>query len=219
VTSKTPARWHWGEPLDPIHRLLARGGVLAIPTESSYGLAVDPRSSSGVETIFRFKQREARKPLPVVVGGTHHLEQLGVEPGDERLLALAGFWPAPLTVVVPIAADLPAAAGTRSVGVRIPDHEQLRRLLLELDHGLTATSANISGRPPVLDPAELVGLLSGWDALIIDDGVLPGGEPSTVVALTAAGLALLRQGSYPWEAVSELEISATDAEILVDESS
>jgi L-threonylcarbamoyladenylate synthase len=199
--------------------LLACGGVLAIPTESSYGLAVDPRSSSGVETIFRFKQREARKPLPVVVGGTHHLEQLGVEPGDERLLALAGFWPAPLTVVVPIAADLPAAAGTRSVGVRIPDHEQLRRLLLELDHGLTATSANISGRPPVLDPAELVGLLSGWDALIIDDGVLPGGEPSTVVALTAAGLALLRQGSYPWEAVSELEISATDAEILVDESS
>ena len=114
---------------------------------------------------------------------------------------------------------LPAAAGTRSLGVRIPGHDRLRRLLLELDHGLTATSANISGRPPILDPAELVGLLSGWDALVVDDGVLPGGEPSTVVALTAAGLALLRQGSYPWEAVSELEISATDAEILVDESS
>lgn len=219
MRSKTPGKWHWGEPLEPIRRLLARGGVLAIPTESSYGLAVDPRSRPGVEAIFRFKQRESRKPLPVVVGGTHHLEQLGVEPGDERLLALAELWPAPLTVVVPIAADLPAAAGTRSLGVRIPGHDRLRRLLLELDHGLTATSANVSGRPPVLEPAELVRQLTGRDALVIDDGVLPGGEPSTVVALTATGLALLRQGSYPWQAVSELEISATNAEILVDESS
>jgi L-threonylcarbamoyladenylate synthase len=199
--------------------VLARGGVLAIPTESSYGLAVDPRSSSGVETIFRFKKREARKPLPVVVGGTHQLEQLGIDPGNERLLALAGLWPAPLTVVVQVAADLPAAAGSRSLGVRIPAHDGLRRLLLELDHGLTATSANISGRPPLLDPDELSRQLAGWDALVIDDGVLPGGEPSTVVALTAAGLALLRLGSYPWGAVSELEISAADAEILVDESS
>lgn len=219
MRSKTPAKWHWGEPLEPIRRLLARGGVLAIPTESSYGLAVDPRSRPGVEAIFHFKQRESRKPLPVVVGGTHHLEQLGVEPGDERLLALAALWPAPLTVVVPIAADLPAAAGTRSLGVRVPGHERLRQLLLELDHGLTATSANVSGRPPVLEPAELMRQLSACDALVIDDGVLPGGEPSTVVALTATGLALLRQGSYPWEAVSKLEISASNAEILVDESS
>ena len=216
---KTPAKWHWGEPLEPVRRVLARGGMLAIPTESSYGLAADPRSKRGVEAIFNFKQREARKPLPVVVGGTQYLEQLGVESGDERLLTLAELWPAPLTVVVPIAADLPAAAGTRSLGVRIPAHERLRRLLLELDHGLTATSANVSGRPPVLDPDELMRQLATCDALVIDDGVLPGGAPSTVVALTAAGLALLRQGSYPWEAVSELEISAANAEILVDESS
>ena len=211
--------WHWGEPLDPIRRLLERGGVLAIPTESSYGLAVDPRSRAGVEAIFRFKQRDAGKPLPVVIGGIHHLEQLGVETGDKRLLALAELWPAPLTVVVPTAADLPAAAGARSLAVRIPGHERLRRLLLDLDRGLTATSANVSGQPPVLDPVELMRQLSNSDSLVIDDGVLPGGEPAPVGELPATGLALLRQGSYPWEVVSELEISATDAEILVDESS
>ena len=216
---KTPAKWHWGEPLDPIRRLLARGCVLAIPTESSYGLAVDPRSRAGVEAIFRFKLRDARKPLPVVIGGIHHLEQLGVETDDKRLLALAKLWPAPLTVVVPSAADLPSAAGTRSVAVRIPGHDRLRHLLLELDHGLTATSANVSAHPPILDPDELLELFAGWDALVIDDGVLAGGAPSTVVELTATGLALLRQGRYPWEVVSELEISATNAEILVDESS
>lgn len=219
MKSKTAARWHWGEPLEPIRRLLARGGILAVPTESSYGLAVDPRSGTGVEAIFRFKQREARKPLPVVIGDIRHLEQLGVGLLDERLAALAELWPAALTVVVPIAMDLPAVAGGGSVAVRIPAHDRLRRLLLELDHGLTATSANISGQDPILDPDEVVRRLAGWDSLVIDDGVLPGGEPSTIVTLEASGLALLRQGSYPWEAVRELEISATDAEILVDESS
>jgi L-threonylcarbamoyladenylate synthase len=180
---------------------------------------VDPRSGSGVEAVFRFKKRETRKPLPVVVGGCHQLDQLGIDSGEERLRRLARLWPAPLTVVVPIATDLPAAAGTRSVGVRVPGHDGLRRLLLELEHPLTATSANLSGQPPILDPADLCRELAGWDAMVIDDGVLPGGEPSTVVALTATGLALLRQGSYPWEAVREPEISATDAEIPVDESS
>ena len=72
--------WHWGDPVAPLRALLARGGVLAFPTESSYGLGADPRNPAGVETIYRIKGREAGKPLPVVVAGREQLADLGIDP-------------------------------------------------------------------------------------------------------------------------------------------
>ncbi len=127
--------------------------------------------------------------------------------------------------MVPVTRPLPATAGQRSLGVRIPDHKRLRNLLESLGHGLTATSANLSGQEPILAPEPVRELLSGWDALVIDDGDLPGGPPSTLIKLTERGVAVLRQGSYPLEGVRRLltgtpiegEISAVDAEILAEE--
>ncbi|HVR99302.1 MAG TPA: Sua5/YciO/YrdC/YwlC family protein, partial [Thermoanaerobaculia bacterium] len=65
--SRPAPLWRWGDPVGPLSELLARGGVLAIPTESSYGLGADPWNPAGVETIYRLKGRERGKPLPVVV--------------------------------------------------------------------------------------------------------------------------------------------------------
>lgn len=195
--------WHFGEPVAPLRAVLARGGVLVIPTESSYGLGADPRNRTGVETVYRIKGREAGKALPVVVADRGQLGGLGIDPDLPILVPLSACWPGPLTVVLPLARPgperIPAAAGEGTLAVRIPGHEGLRRLLAELGHGLTATSANRSGGEPLLDPFEAAALAEGEDAVLVDAGILPGGAPSTVVAIEASGPVVLRSGSFPAE--------------------
>ncbi len=196
--------WRWGDPVDPLRELLARGGVLAIPTESSYGLGADPGNRQGIETIYRIKGREAGKPLPVVVAGLGQLAGLGIDPDLPILERLSACWPGPLTVVLPTARPLPAAAGTGTLAVRVPEHPRLRGLLAALGQGLTATSANRSGAEPILDPARAAGLLAGEDAVVIDGGVLPGGPPSTLLAIEETGVVVLRSGRFPVERLREL---------------
>lgn len=195
----SPPLWHWGDPVEPLRALLTRGGVLAFPTESSYGLGADPRNAAGVAAIYRVKVREAGKALPVVVSGIGQLADLGVDPNLYIVKRLLEHWPAPLSAVLPIARPLPASAGTGTLAVRVPDHERLRALLAELGQGLTATSANRSGEEPILDPVEAARLLAGEDAVVIDGGVLPGGPPSTLVAIEGDRLVVLRAGRFPVE--------------------
>ena len=195
--------WRRGDPIEPLRELLARGGVLAIPTESSYGLGSDPRNRIGVEAIYRIKGREPRKALPVVVADRQQLADLGIDPGLSILRPLSACWPGPLTAVLPIASRLPAAAGEPTLAVRIPGHEGLRELLAGIGHGLTATSANRSGEEPVLDPRQAADLLEGEDAVVIDGGVLPGGPPSTLVAIEEGGPVVLRTGKFPVERLLE----------------
>lgn len=195
--------WSWGDPVEPLRELLRRGGVLAIPTESSYGLAADPRNSKGVEAIYRIKGREPRKALPVVVADLGQLADLGIDPGLSILKALSACWPGPLSVLLPVSRPLPGAAGERTLAVRIPGHEGLRKLLSALGHGLTATSANRSGQEPVLDPQGAAELLAGEEGVVVDGGVLPGGPPSTLVAIEDGDLMVLRSGRFPVERLRE----------------
>lgn len=200
--------WSWGDPVEPLRELLRRGGVLAIPTESSYGLGADPRNRKGVEAIYRIKGREPRKALPVVVADLEQLAGLGIDPDLSILKVLSACWPGPLTAVLPIkrpvvGTEIPAAAGEPALAVRIPGHEGLRSLLAALGHGLTATSANPSGGEPVLDPQGAADLLEGEDAVVVDGGVLPGGLPSTLVAIEEGGPVVLRTGRFPVERLRE----------------
>jgi L-threonylcarbamoyladenylate synthase len=170
--------------------------VLAIPTESSYGLGVDPRDRRGVEAVYRLKGRDAGKPLPVVVAGLAQLAVLGIDAAAPEVARAARRWPAALTVVLPRrpgAQRLPAAAGLETLAVRVPDHPRLR-VLLEVTGPLTATSANPSGGEPLLDPETAAALLAGADALVVDGGRLPGGLPSTLVVFDGATPRILRAG-------------------------
>jgi tRNA A37 threonylcarbamoyladenosine synthetase subunit TsaC/SUA5/YrdC len=90
-----------------------------------------------------------------------------------------------------------------TIAVRVPGHDGLRRLLGELGHGLTATSANPSGGEPVLDPAGAAELLAGEDAVVVDGGFLPGGPPSTLVAIEEGGPVVLRTGRFPVDRLRE----------------
>jgi len=190
--------WRPGDSIEPLRSLLVRGGVLAIPTESSYGLGVDPRNRDGVEAVYRIKLRDAGKPLPVVMADRCQLGGLGIDPDLPILARLEErCWPGAVSVVVPLkpaARDLPATAGTRALAVRVPDHPLLLRLLRQLEMPLTATSANLSGEEPVLDPQGAAAMLAGEEAAVIDGGRLPGGPPSTLIAEGPRGLRILRPG-------------------------
>jgi L-threonylcarbamoyladenylate synthase len=184
----------------PLAALIARGGVLAVPTESSYALAADPWHPEGVARIYRIKGREAGKALPVVAAGLGQLARLGIDRDTPILERLGGLWPAPLTVVLTVARPLPASAGEATLAVRIPAHEGLRRLLAALGTPLTATSANPSGGAPVVDADAAAALVAGEDAAVVDGGTLPGGPPSTLVApRPGGGFAVLRPGAFPVE--------------------
>ncbi len=176
--------------------LLAAGGVLAIPTESSYGLGVDPRSRQGVDAVYRLKDREREKPLPVVAADLEQLVALGVDPHAEAFTWALSRWPAAITVVLPLAEPLPASAGGLALAARIPAHAGLRELLAELGHALTATSANASGEPPLTDPAAVRRWLeaSGEKYFVVDQGETAGGLPSTLVEIQDGKVKVLRKG-------------------------
>ncbi len=187
--------WRPGDEIRLLADLLARGGVLGVATESSYGLAVDPANAAGVAAIYRLKGRSASKPLPVVAADVAALATLGIDPDSPQVRWLAERWPAPLAGLLTIEEPLPAAAGSGQLAVRVPALASLRQLLAQLGHCLTATSANTSGEAPILSPRHLARWL-GEEAVVVDSGTLPGGPPSTLVRFDGRQVSLVRPGAF-----------------------
>ena len=177
--------------------VLRRGGVAAVPTETFYGLAADPRSAPGVARVLALKRRDAGKPLLVLFADRRQLEALGVAASPETLDRFFGIWPAALTVVLPLAAPIAASCGAGSLAVRMPAHEELRELLARLGP-VTGTSANRSGEPPA-DRADAVEALLGDEIdVLVDGGETPGGLASTLLDATREPPVVLRPGAFAW---------------------
>jgi tRNA threonylcarbamoyl adenosine modification protein (Sua5/YciO/YrdC/YwlC family) len=185
------------ERIAELAALLRAGGVAAIPTETFYALAADPRSAAGVNRVLTAKGRSERKPLLVLFAEGAQLETIGVAASAAQLARYLDIWPAPLSVVVPLKAPLPASLGQPNLGVRIPAHEPLRRLLARLGP-VTGTSANPSGQRARVDPEEVAELFENDIDVLVDGGWTPGGLPSTLVDATVDPPRLLRAGAWPW---------------------
>lgn len=182
--------------LAPYVEALKRGEVVAFPTESSYGLAVDARSRAALDRLFALKEREPGKPPPLLVDGAQMLTQLvtHVPPRAQKLAER--YWPGPLTLVLPARADLPEPLVLDGgVGARKSPHPLADRLCAQLGAPITATSANLSGTPPAMT-AEEVRNAFGDRVLVLDGGPAGGGKPSTVVRVADDGtLTILRAGA------------------------
>ena len=177
--------------------LFGRGGVVALPTDTFYALACDPKNERSVARIFEVKGRGAREPLLVLFSETEHLERLGVDAPAGTLERFLRLWPAPLTVVLSVRAPLPASRGGTTLAVRMPADTALRALLSEVGP-LTGTSANRSGEPAVDDPDEVVRELGAEIDVVIDGGRTAGGLPSTLVDATQDPPVVLRDGAFAW---------------------
>jgi L-threonylcarbamoyladenylate synthase len=183
--------------------LIAADGVAAIPTESSYALAVSPFRDNALAALFRAKRRSDDKPILVLIGDPVQMHPLveTIPPAAELLVR--SFWPGPLTLVLPSHPSLPArlTAGTGTVGIRLPAVPRLRRLLAQIGP-LTGTSANRSDQPP-LCTAEAVSVELGPDVdVILDAGPTPGGAPSTVID-TRSPIRILREGAVSRAVVAD----------------
>ncbi len=179
---------------------LRAGGLVVYPTETFYGLGALCASAAAVARLAAAKLRPEGKPVPLVAADLAAARAVAAAfpPQAERLAAR--FWPGPLTLVLPAAPGLPPeVSGDGTVGVRVPGSALARELSRLAGGPLTSTSANPSGGPPARRPEELdPALLARVDA-VLDGGEVPGGLPSTVVAVEPGGLRLLRAGAIPWE--------------------
>ncbi len=174
--------------------VLRRGGLVAFPTDTVYGVGAMAFDERGVARLYRAKGRSMEKAIPVLLAGAEDLPQVVRDlPESARTLA-EHFWPGPLTLVVPRHPDLPRAiSATDTVGVRVPDHALARRLL-RLAGPMAVTSANRSGRASACTAAEVLAELGGRIEFLLDGGATPGGRPSTVVDCTGENLRVLREG-------------------------
>ena len=183
--------------------LLRAGRLVAIPTETVYGLAADARNPQAVAAIYAAKERPAFNPLIAHVADAGAAAALVHWPETAARLARA-FWPGPLTLVLPLRAGHGLApgvtAGLETLAVRVPDQAATRALLAAVGGPLAAPSANPSGRLSPTRPEHVVAGLGDRIAAVLDAGPCPVGVESTILALDPAPR-LLRPGGVPAEAI------------------
>jgi len=185
---------------------IAAGGVVAVPTETVYGLAADATDSRAVAGIYAAKGRPSFNPLIVHVLDRAAAEAIAIFNADAGALADA-FWPGPLTLVLPLRADAAIAslvtAGLDTIAIRVPAHRAMRALLAATGKPLAAPSANASGAISPTRAAHVLTSLGGRIPLILDDGPTEAGLESTIVA-TTGGVHILRPGPITSDAIAAL---------------
>ncbi|MDX1600742.1 MAG: L-threonylcarbamoyladenylate synthase [Anaerolineales bacterium] len=187
--------------MEAARRVLAKGGLVAFPTDTVYGLGADLHNEAAIERIYQVKQRPKDKAIPVLLAGPDQLDEAARPPGDLAARLANRFWPGPLTLVLPRQSGLPANLGPGdSVGVRVPDHEFALLLLRDLGP-LAVTSANRSGGEDTRTAQAVYDQIGERVELILDGGRTPGGEPSTVVDCRGGEIKILRRGP-----ISEAEL-------------
>jgi len=203
--------WKWREEdagafWDEARAVLGRHGIIAVPTETFFGLAVNPFQEEALSRLFALKDRAPEKPVLVMVAGPEMLNQVAREVPDPARRLMEKFWPGPLTIIFPSLPHLPRllTGSTGTIGVRQPRHSLTCRLITALGHPITGTSANRTGGRPLVRAAEVARELGDGVDLILDAGPCPGGLPSTIVDVSKASPRLVRAGAIPPAALAEI---------------
>jgi L-threonylcarbamoyladenylate synthase len=188
-------------------RVLRAGGLVALPTDTVYGVAFATSTPDGLERVFAAKRRPPDRAIVLLLADAEQSAMLGTLGSAGEALART-FWPGGLTLVVPrlagAAPTLALSAGgpaDRTVGVRVPDHATPRELARAVGP-LPTTSANRSGEAEARDAADVAAQLGDSLDLILDGGPAGGPRPSTVVDVSEPAIRVLREGAVPWESIA-----------------
>ena len=182
---------------------IRRGEIVAYPTDTLYGLAVDPRQSDAVTRLGHLKSGSSRNGFPLIAASLAQVESaLGPLPTLARRLACE-FWPGPLTIVYVPTVTLPAgvAGADGTVAVRVPDSAPARQLARSLGFPITATSANPPGVTPASPDMEVARLVGEHVSVILRQPGVLNGLPSTIVDARGPVPVLLRAGAVAWDRV------------------
>lgn len=179
---------------------LRHGGVIAFPTETTYGIGCDPRNREAVERIFRIKTRDLKKPVLLVAGSLEQVEAVASLSTYVRQIT-EKYWPGPLTLVLPVRLEAGLVDGVAvngEVAVRFSSSMIVRALTSAFEFPIVATSANLTGQPDSRSADDVRAYHLEVD-YIIDGGVLPESKPSTVVRVKEGQLLeLIRDGVIPF---------------------
>jgi tRNA threonylcarbamoyl adenosine modification protein (Sua5/YciO/YrdC/YwlC family) len=184
---------------------LERGCVVAVPTDTVYGLAADPFNLAAVDEIFRVKGRTEERGLPLLVNSLAQAEILTRSVPQNFVRLASAFWPGALTLIVAASHRVPlkVTANTGRIAVRWPKSPVVEALIAEFDGPLTGTSANLSGQPPCNNADDLFLQLGDRLPLVLDAGQTGASLPSTIVELQGEEWKIARVGG-----ISAAEISA-----------
>ncbi len=183
--------------LPKILECLNKGGVIISPTDTVYGLLADATNEKAVKKVFEIKKRPLEKPLPVFIRNTGDLKKLAII-DDKKVEFIKKYWPGKLTVVLKASKEAEekikkgVVGKDKKIGLRIPDHNFVKKILKEFKKPLTSTSANISGEQSMIDVKDL----KIKPDLIIDGGKLKESSSSTVIDFSGSKIKILRKGDY-----------------------
>lgn len=193
--------------LDEAVRVLASGGVVAFPTETSYGLAVDPTDSTGLKRLFALKGRSRTKSLPLIAADAAQVTRIARLNGAAARLARRA-WPGPLTLILDAKkAPFDRLAKDGTVAVRVPGAAWARALAEAYGRPVTGTSANFTGEPPCYSGADVRRTFNGSDLapdLLLDAGPIPERPASTIVRVDGDVIDVKREGAITLEQLTEL---------------
>jgi len=180
--------------------ILGQGGVISFPTETYYGLGVDPFNEAALEKLFRVKKRLQDKPVLVLVDSIDMLSDLVTHIPDIYRPILKRYWPGPLTCIFPAAENVHPllTGGTETIGIRISSHFVVDELLRIWQKPVTATSANISGAEPACDAFGVSSFFGEQVDCVVDGGETAAGACSTIVSCKNERLLCLRRGKVPF---------------------
>ncbi len=193
------------EQLEKGVAILKRGGVIALPTDTVYGLGAAMNIDAAVERVYRIKERPRNMALPLLLADLDQLDDIASVVPTYVFILGGKFWPGPLTLVIPKADSVSniVSGGTKTVAIRIPAHPIPVALARGVGTPIVGTSANLSGQPNALTAEEAHAQLGDKVDLIIE-GECAGGKESTVVDLSGASPVILRQGAISKEELGRI---------------
>ena len=187
-------------------QILRGGGVIALPTDTLYGISANALDPYAAAKVFGVKDRGESSPLPIFVSDPSDLYKYGRDISAAALRLAEVFWPGKLTIVVGKSDLVPdvVSGGLDTVGLRIPDHPAPREIVAGLGVPITATSANVSGKPALTAAEDVVSELGSRLDLVLDGGILAPSAPSTVIDVTADPPRILREGALSASDIQKL---------------
>lgn len=183
------------EGLEAAAKVLLAGGVAVIPTDTVYGLAAHPDFPEAVDRLYTIKGREAKKPIALLAADVEVVERFGYQITG-KACELVKHWPGGLTLILSKSTLNSQLSTLNSAeGFRVPDHGWTRRLLAKCGGLLRVTSANLSGQRAATDAPQALADVGLSADIVVDDGISPGGVPSTVVKVDGGHIEVLRLGA------------------------
>lgn len=202
-------------------RTIQLGGVVAFRTDTFYGLGADPFNREAVRKIRQLKGREESKPILLLISDLSEVGRFITNQSEVFKSVTSRFWPGPITLIGLARSELPVelTAGTETIGLRLPNDDNVRSFVRACGGALTATSANTSGRDPAVTSTEIMDYFPAGVDIVLDWGTVTATQASTVLDLSGEAPRLIREGAISRQELAGLSLDFADYADSADKQS